>query len=225
MSPRSIIVAGATGLVGGACIERLLMDEAFDRVVALTRRPLPERFPLMDPRGKLEQRLIAFDALERDAAQIEGDVVLSALGTTLRAAGSKERFREIDFGYPLELAKIALRNGARQFVLISTMGADSRSRVFYTRVKGELEEAIRGVGYPGVTILRPSFLLGDRTDSRPGEWIVKNLARLAPPKYRAIDVHDVAAAAVAFARESPRGVTIIESAAIRRRARTLRDRP
>lgn len=145
--------------------------------------------------------------------------MLCALGTTLRRAGSRERFREVDLGYPLRIAELALRRGAGHFLLVSSVGADPGSRFFYSRVKGELEQAILELGYPAVTVVRPSLLLGERREFRPGEQIAKRFGFLAPPRYRPVHAADVAAILVDAARRREPGKRVIESREILERSR------
>ena len=213
---RSVALAGATGLVGGEALRRFLADASFARVVAIVRRPLEG--PLArDP--KLEQQVVDFDKLEKRPPPLDVDAVVCALGTTIKVAGSQEAFRRVDYEYPLVLARLGLAAGARQFLLVSALGASARSPVFYNRVKGELEDAVRGLGYPSVTIVRPSLLLGDRQEVRPGEEIGKLFGFLVPGKYKPVAAGAVANALVTAAREGRPGVRVIESDEIRAMAR------
>lgn len=220
----TVLLAGATGLVGRHCLELLTADTAFRRVVVLTRRPLPADLPGADD-PKVEERVIDFDRLtdprrlsHPDPPSLDRvprvDQVICALGTTLRRAGSKERFHQVDFGYPAALARMAVERGARHFLLVSAIGADAASRIFYNRVKGELEEAVSALPYRSVTIVRPSLLLGDREDFRLGEELAKRLSFLAPRRYRPVHALRVAAALVQAAKDDEPGRRIIESAGI-----------
>lgn len=198
---RSLLLAGATGLVGGHALRLAMADPRFDRVVVLTRRPLPDSVTgrAVDEAGietgsGLDVRIVDFDAPDDGAAGFPVDAVACALGTTIKKAGSREAFRKVDREYPVRLAKLAARTGADRFVLVSSAGANPRSRFFYSRVKGETEEAVKEAGIPGVSILRPSLLLGERDESRPGEEWGKRLSFLFPPRYRAVHARDVARA-------------------------------
>lgn len=213
---KSILLAGATGLVGRHCLQLLLADPAFERVVVLTRRPLPPGFPAA---AKLEQHVVDFSRLDYHAALFDVDQVLCALGTTIKTAGSEERFREVDYRYPLQLARAALAGGARHFLAVSALGADARSRVFYNRVKGELENDLLALPYRSITIVRPSLLLGARDEFRMAEEIGKRLAFLIPARYKPVQAADVAAVLVDEARSDRPGHRILESAEIRSRAR------
>jgi uncharacterized protein YbjT (DUF2867 family) len=210
---RRVLLAGATGLVGGELRRQLLEDPSVARVMAIVRRPLGERS------DKLEERIVDFERLDqaRDAFAVEQ--VFCALGTTIRQAGSQARFRRVDFDYAFEVGRLAREQGARHFLLVSAIGATAKSRIFYNRVKGELEDAVRALGYPSLTIARPSLLLGDRGKRRAGEEIGKRLGWLLPGRLRPVEAQDVAAALVDAARADAPGTRIIESEEIRRRAR------
>lgn len=207
-----VLLAGATGLVGGLCLQRLLEDPVFTRVVVLVRRPLGKAHP------KLEQHIVDFAHLAEARDLFNVDKVICALGTTIKQAGSQERFREVDHDYPLALARLGLEQGARHFLLVSALGADSQSSVFYNRVKGDVEIQLRALGYPQVTIVRPSLLLGERRELRFGEEVGKRLAFLVPGKYKPVQADDVAKVLVQAARQDAPGVEVIESDQIRRRA-------
>lgn len=228
MSPHhpSALLAGATGLVGSHLLRELLGRTGADgsptygRVTVVTRRPLAEALgPGAVPReGGVELREVHadFDHLSRLRDALQSDHVFCALGTTMRKAGSRERFRRVDFDYPRTVAHVAREAGARHFSLVSSIGAGPGARGFYLRVKGEAEEAVAGVGYPSVTIVRPSVIGGTRGESRPGEAVAKWLLSVVPGRYRTIHPRDIAACMVTLAlREAP-GVRIVESEEIRR---------
>ena len=203
----NVLLIGATGLVGRECLRLLVVEPSITRVVVLARRPLPP-----DALGpKVESHVVDFDHLERAAEIAKADAVFCALGTTIRRAGSQQRFREVDFGYPLAVAKLALAQGARHFLLVSALGADSRSRVFYNRVKGDLEAAVRALGYRSVTIARPSLLLGDREEFRLGEKVFARLGWMVPRRWKPVPAVDVARVLVRAAVEDVAGVRVIES--------------
>lgn len=208
--PRTALVVGATGLVGRNLVRILTGDGAYAGVRVVGRRPLPDE--LADP--KIDQRVFPFEELSRHAAVLAGDHVFCALGTTRKAAGSKARFRQIDLEYPRRIAAAARRNGARHFSLVSSLGADPRSRLFYLRVKGELEAAVRAGGWPSGAILRPSMLGGEH-QGRPMERLGQAAARWAPGRYRLVEAEDVARVMVRLAREEAPGWTVVESEAIR----------
>lgn len=193
---RTVAVAGATGLVGREILRGLLADETVAAVHALGRRPLALEHP------RLTSHAVDFTSLPTLPAL---DEVYLALGTTIRVAGSQAAFRAIDFDAALAVARAAKAAGACRVGLVSAMGADARSRIFYSRVKGELEEALGALGFEALVIARPSFLAGDREAlgqaARAGEKVglyVSTLLRpLIPPNYRAIAAIDVARALLA----------------------------
>jgi uncharacterized protein YbjT (DUF2867 family) len=180
---KRVLLAGATGLVGGACLRLLAQDGTVAQVHALVRRPLPDG---ADHRDRVVQHVTDFDALEKHPEWFRCDHVICALGTTMRTAGSSAAFRRVDFEYPLAIAKLALAQGASHFLLVSSMGADIQSANFYYRVKGELEDALCALGYPALTIARPSLLLGERAEWRWGEELGKRVGGLLPARWRPI---------------------------------------
>ncbi|MBL8115283.1 MAG: NAD(P)H-binding protein [Acidobacteria bacterium] len=214
MGERKALVAGATGLVGGHLV-RLLAQRG--PVLALVRRDVPL------PEGAVARR-VDFDALVLSRKELAGADVYCALGTTIRKAGSQAAFRKVDLEAVANLARAAARGGARFFGLVSAVGADPSSSVFYSRVKGEAEAAVRASGVPGVGIVRPSFLLGERAESRPAEKLgilaakALGFAMVGPlARYRAVEAEDVARALIGLAGGEP-GVRIVESEEIGLRA-------
>jgi uncharacterized protein YbjT (DUF2867 family) len=198
--------------VGREVLRGLVADDDVAEVRALVRRPLDSA-----SRAPRVRALVAdFDALESHPEWFRVDQVVCALGTTLRRAGSQAAFRRVDFDYPVSLARLAHAQGARHFLLVSVVGADARSRVFYNRVKGELEDAVRAVGYTALTIARPSFLLGPRKELRIGELLMKRLAYFFPAAWKPVHVRQVASALVRAAREDPPGVRLLDNVALRR---------
>jgi uncharacterized protein YbjT (DUF2867 family) len=153
---------------------------------------------------------------------LDVDCVFCALGTTMKKAGSEAAFRQVDYDYPLAAARAAAGAGARRYAIVTAVGADASSRVLYNRVKGELEDALRALPFPsGVRILRPSLLLGDREESRPGEAVAAALLRTTAPlfggrlaRYRAIRAEDVARALLSAARSEGDGIVVYEGRAL-----------
>ena len=205
MKARTAIVAGATGLVGGECLSRLLADDRYDRVLVVSRRALELRH------DKLRAIVVEFDRLGELGRQLRGDHVFCALGTTIRKAGSQARFREVDLEYPLRLAELTLANGARHFSVVSALGASRTSPFFYSRVKGEMEEGLRQMDWPSLAILRPSVIVGERAESRPLERLGGLLLRVAPATWRPVAAGSIASTMIATALREPPGVTVIES--------------
>lgn len=203
----SIALLGATGLVGRHTLDLLVRDPTFTRIVVLARRRIGEATA-----PRVEAHVVEFERLTDRPDLLGVDQVICALGTTIRAVGgSRPRFREVDYGIPLAAAKLALRQGARHFLLVSALGADAKSRIFYNRVKGELEDSLRTLGFRSVTIVRPSLLIGARDEFRLGEEVAKRFAWLVPGKYRPVLARDVAAALVREAKADVPGLHILES--------------
>jgi uncharacterized protein YbjT (DUF2867 family) len=203
----SVALLGATGLVGRHCLDLLSRDPSFERVVVIARRRPGEA---MAPR--VEAHVVDMASLTEHPELFRVDAVICALGTTLRAVGgSRERFRQVDYEIPLAAAQTAQRQSAKHFLLVSAIGASATSRFFYNRVKGELEDALRSVGFRSVTIVRPSLLLGAREEFRFGEVVAKSVAWAIAGKYRPVHARDVAATLVAAARRDEPGFHIIES--------------
>jgi uncharacterized protein YbjT (DUF2867 family) len=200
-TPRHVLLAGATGLTGGHLLQRLLGDASAPHVLAPTRRALPAQPQLENPVG----------VLSRLVPQLRGtvDTVFCCLGTTIHQAGSREAFRMIDYELPLALGKQALTLGARHYLLVSSLGADARSRVFYNRVKGEIEQALQRQGWPQLTIVRPSLLLG-RANPRLADRLGP-LSRLLPRRWSGIEASTVASALWRLAQDDLPGVRIVES--------------
>jgi uncharacterized protein YbjT (DUF2867 family) len=194
---RTALVAGASGLVGRQILQGLLDDESVAAVHALVRRPLG----VQDPR--LTVHTVDFAALP---ALPPMDEAYLALGTTIQVAGSQEAFRALDFAANLAVARAAQAAGARRLGLVSAMGADAGSRICYSRVKGELEEAVAGLGFEGLVIARPSLLVGDRgalgQPERTGEKIGLHVGRwlkpLIPANFRPITAAQVARALLRY---------------------------
>ena len=207
MSALTAVLAGATGLVGGECLKRLLASRRYGRVVVVTRRPLAPG----SRHRKLESVVTDFERLDEVAARLGGDHVFCALGTTIRKAGSQARFRVVDHDYPLRLARITREQGARHFSLVSALGASRSSPFFYSRVKGELEHDLGRMGWPSLAMFRPSVIAGERGESRPLERLGERMLRFAPATWRPVEAGDIAAAMIATALGEPPGVTIVES--------------
>jgi len=218
---RTALLAGATGLIGSHVLQLLLANDAWSRVVTVGRRPSPELHV------KLEQRVLDLGELETVSDLPHVDDVFCCLGTTIKQAGSQPAFRRVDHAFVLGIAHAGLHAGAKQFLLVSAIGADAASRVFYSRVKGETESAIRKLTLQSVQIFRPSLLLGERSEFRLGERIAMVVA---PPlslllvgrlrRYRPIRAETVARAMVNLAREAPRGPNVFEYDAMTASARS-----
>jgi uncharacterized protein YbjT (DUF2867 family) len=215
-NPKIALVAGATGMVGTALLKTLLDAPDYTRVYALTRRPFGKEHP------RLANRVVVF---ERMAEQLKGLTAQDAyccIGTTLSQAGSQEAFRAADVDAVVLFAQAARAAQATRFIVVSSVGADARSKKFYLRTKAEMEEAITAVGFPSVDILQPSLLLGSRSQMRPLELAGTLLAPLVNPfltgtreQFRAIPAEVVAKGMLGAARRGGRGVYRYTYSAIR----------
>lgn len=201
------LVMGATGLVGRQVTEQLLNCEFIDEVRLLVRRPIDITHP------KLSVIQIDWDQLNQYGDAFIGvDSVFSCLGTTIRKAGSQQQFRKVDLDYVVAGAKLAKQAQVRQFLAISSVGADPKSKAFYSRVKGEMEEELCRLQFPGLHLFRPSLLLGERDERRflegVGSVLMTKLdfafrGRLA--QYRAVPAWKVAKAMVNISATHTRG--------------------
>lgn len=215
------LICGPTGLVGREVVQRVMSGSSYAKIILVARRPLEE----WTGAPRLEQVIVDFAHIAHWAPQLECDHVFCAFGTTLRKAGSKTRFRAVDFDYPRTLAAAVRQRGARHLSLVSARGAYPQSRIFYSRVKGELEEAVREQGWPSLVMLRPSVLGGRRSERRPAERLGQLLLAWAPKTIRTIPAGTVADAMVRLAADEPPGVTILESRDIWRAAGANPRRP
>lgn len=211
---RTALVAGATGLIGSQLVTTLLEDQRYSLVKTITRKPVSQTHP------RLENFVVDFNTLSEYNDELKADDVFCCLGTTMSAAGSKKAFEQVDYHYPLTLAQRCKDLGATKYLLVSALGADPRSSVYYNRVKGRVEEAVREVGYDSLHIFRPSLLVGPRTEHRSGEvaakWFFRTFGFLVPSKYKAIASIKVARAMAHFARSGDPGVHIHESTALQK---------
>jgi uncharacterized protein YbjT (DUF2867 family) len=211
--PRTAVIFGATGLVGSACLDLLLADDRYQRVISIGRRA-----PALAD-AKLIVHRVALDAIEalNDPSFGAVDDVFCCLGTTITKAGSQEAFRRVDLQYVVRAATFAKHRRARHFLMVTAVGAATGSRVFYSRVKGEAEGAVGKVGIECTSIFRPSLILGQRHESRLKERIAKSIAAalsfaMVGPlaKYRPIEAATVARAMLAVAAAPIAGVTVYE---------------
>jgi uncharacterized protein YbjT (DUF2867 family) len=206
---KTLLVLGGTGQVGSKLIEAALANPLIEQVVAPTRRPLGERPRLINP-------LVDFATLPELESWWKADAAVCALGTSMKQAGSKEKFRQVDHDYVLTAATLAHKAGTPTFVLNSSVGANSDSRSFYLKVKGDIEESAAAIGFSSLTFVRPSLLdSGKRTDSRPGEmfglWLARRLGAVVPAKYRPVTTAEVAECMLDAALAALPGVHSIES--------------
>jgi uncharacterized protein YbjT (DUF2867 family) len=205
-------IVGASGLVGREVLALLRRAPAIDAVHVLGRRAVELAEPASG--ASVIQHQVDFDRLA-EAAWPHCDLLFCCLGTTIRKAGSQAVFRTVDFDYVVESARAARQAGATRLLVVSAMGADPDSRVFYNRVKGDMERAVAALGYESVLIFRPALLSGERAERRPAEKAFQaafNLFNpLLPRKYRSLPAAAVARAMVAMAGKASPGVTVVES--------------
>lgn len=208
----TVLLVGATGLVGGHVLDRLLADPRVTRVIAPVRRSLSRRD------ARLHAPVVDFDALPDDAALWSVDAVICTLGTTMRVAGSRDAFRRVDHDYPLATAALARRHGARAFALTSAAGADAQSRFFYNRVKGELEAALQAQGWPSLTLVRPGLIGGDRAQTRAAERagavVLGALGPVLPRRWRISPATHIADALVDRVLAAAPGCRIVDAATL-----------
>ena len=202
-----VLLAGASGLTGGYALDQLLAAPDVTRVIAVSRRPLGREHP------RLANRIVQFERLEAQLKGVTCSAALCCLGTTLRKAGSQERFRAVDIECVMSFARAARAANARRFVVISSVGANPSSRNFYLRTKGEMEEDLEGIGFESLDILQPSMLLGWRAEMRPLELATRLVMPLVNPllrgkfaPYRGISAGTVGTAMLGATRSGRRGV-------------------
>ncbi|HPT15132.1 MAG TPA: oxidoreductase [Bacteroidales bacterium] len=209
MEQRTAIVAGATGLVGGHLVDQLLKDDLYEKVILFSRKSLEIQHV------KIQQFIVDFERLNPSELPQRADDVYCALGTTIKKAGSQAAFYKVDHDYVVNMAGYATSIGAVRFLVVSAMGANARSRIFYNRVKGEMEFAISRLLIKEKHIFRPSLILGKRSEFRFGEYLAQKFAGslaflfVGPlKKYRPIKAEAIAGAMIATARLIQPGVKI-----------------
>ncbi len=219
---RTALLLGATGLVGSHVLKLLSGDEHWDQVVTLGRREMPT------VSSKHVHHVADFDEMDVIAEHFACDDLFCCLGTTIKQAGSKEAFRLVDLGIPVEAAYLAHAQGASHYALVSALGANHKSRIFYNRVKGETENALADVGFSSLAIFRPSLLTGDRVEYRRGEVVADAVLSVVKPlligpfrKYRPTPASDLARVMVRTAYSPAQGASVYEADAIMARAREM----
>jgi len=212
MEKRNALIAGATGLVGNAILHQLLADDQYEKVAIITRKSIDVKHP------KLIQKQIDFDSIESLKLDFQVHDVFCALGTTIKTAGSQDAFRKVDYTYVVNLGKWCEANSVKKFMIVSAMGANAKSGIFYNRVKGEMETSVSKLNIPEIHVFRPSLLMGDRTEKRGGEKIAQlvmgSLGFLfSGPllKYKGIHADVVAKAMIKSATKEVKGFNIYES--------------
>lgn len=202
---KKAIVVGATGLVGRHLIDLLAESNQISEVVAITRRPVEYQS------NKVTNAVVDFDQLDKYDELFTGDILCSALGTTAKKAGTYENQRRVDYDYQLKIAEMATANGVSHYLLVSSAGANSKSSNGYSRMKGELDEKVITLGFPRISIFKPSLLLGERPESRflegLGSIVLPALCRLPGlKKYRPIQGAEVARKMLQIAESDGTGI-------------------
>ena len=206
---KTAIVIGATGLVGSHVLRQLLDDDRYSTVKVFHRRSTGVEHE------KIEEHIINFEDIGNWKDLLTGDDLYSALGTTIKKAGSQEAQYTIDYTYQYEVAKAAAENGVKKYSLVSSAGADDQSRLFYSRLKGELDKVVKDLPFELITILRPSILDGERNENRPGEKFGMLMVRIFTKipglkKYRPIFAGKVAEGMINSLHKCPAGYHIFE---------------
>lgn len=205
---RIATIIGGTGLIGGHLLELLQNEPYFSTINVLSRRPIPCNHP------KVKLLVIDFGDLTGFRTAIDGsDAVFCAVGTTQKKVkGDKVAYRKVDYDIPVNAAHFCAETGCPRFLLVSSVGANSKSNNFYIKLKGEVEEKIRTMGIRSISVFRPSMLLGRREESRPGETIAQAVMRpvsfLVPSQYRPIAASDVARAMITMSKRDAPGFHI-----------------
>lgn len=212
-SSKTALVIGATGLVGDLLTHQLIESSIYEKIKVLVRKSLGWQHP------RLQE--IKYDFDRPNGLPIQADDIFCCLGTTMKKAGSREAFQKVDYQYPVNIARQGLENGASQFAIVTSMGADPDSTFFYNRVKGEVERDLAALNYPTLLVFRPSLLLGNRAaDNRLGERLAESAMRLfaplIPAKYKGIEAGKVAQAMLTTAQQDHKGRHIYESDALQR---------
>jgi uncharacterized protein YbjT (DUF2867 family) len=201
-----LILIGATGLVGREVLRLALMDARVTAIVAPVRKPLPAH-------PKLDAPLVDFDRLPADAPWWQADAVICTLGTTMKAAGTRQAFRRVDHDYPLAAARLALAAGTRAYALNSAAGANAASRFFYNRVKGDLERDLEALGFASLTHVRPGLIGGEREEARAGEGaalrVLRVLGPVLPRRWRINPAPRIASALLEAALAGTPGVHVV----------------
>ncbi len=208
---KKALLLGSSGLIGGSCLKELLADDYYTSIEIWVRTPSGLKHP------KLKETIVAFDEMKL-INSIEAQHVFCCLGTTIKKAKTKQAFQKIDYDYVVDAAKLSEKSGVEKFLVISSIGANTKTNNFYLKTKGEMEETVKLCKIPAIFILRPSILFGKRKEFRFGEVIGKFMMRLFTyffwgkmKKYRGIEASVVAKAMICLAKEENSGVLVLES--------------
>ena len=209
MQQKTALILGASGLTGQHLLELLLNDPLYTQITIYVRKPVHISHP------KLVQQIVDFEKLD---TAVEATDVFCCLGTTIKKAGSQNAFKQVDLIYPQKIAALQLAAGSQKFLVISAVGADANSSIFYSRTKGQLEKALTLLRYPCLCIFRPSFIMGDRAERRVGEKIGIFIAQLISPlligplkKYKPVSALALAKSMQDAAHQFSNGIHVITS--------------
>jgi uncharacterized protein YbjT (DUF2867 family) len=213
MDGKKCVVIGGTGLIGSQCIDYISREKDLYKEIVVLVRHLPEKICEIE---NVIYRIIDFDKQKTYEKYLnDANDFICAIGTTIKKAGSKDKFQKVDFQYPVEIAKIAHANGCNRAFIISALGANPKSIFSYNRTKGMLERTINSIGFQTVFVFRPSLLLGTRKEFRAGEEVAKKVlpcfSSVLPRKYQPVESRVVAASIALMARSKDIGLNVIES--------------
>lgn len=204
---KKAILLGATGLIGTDLLNKLLVNDHFSEILVISRKEVKISHP------KLKQLIVDFEHIDEYEHEIIGDEVFCCLGTTIKKTPDLDTYRKIDYQYPLDVAKIAFKNGAKSYHIVSAMGANVKSKLFYSRTKGEVERDLQKIAFESIHIYQPALLDGTRKEERTAENIMIGLFRLLNPvligplkKYRSIKIEKVASAMLNQANKNLHGI-------------------
>lgn len=207
---KTALVLGATGLIGNLLTRQLVESSYYEKVKVLVRTPLNWQHPHLQE--------VSFDFERPNGLITQANDIFCCLGTTMKKAGSKEAFRKVDYQYPVDIARLSVANGAKQFAIVTAMGADAESSFFYNRVKGEVERDLMALNFPTLLIFRPSLLHGNRSENRLGERLAEGAMRLfsplIPAKYKGVEATKVANAMLTTSQQELVGTHVYESDAL-----------
>lgn len=209
---KTALIIGSSGLIGSQLLELLLESKEYSTIITFVKRDSGIQHP------KLKQHIIDFDKPETYNELVVGDDFFCTIGTTIKNAGSQEAFRKVDFEYPKLFANLAMKSNIKQFLIISSLGADANSGNFYLKTKGEIQDFLRECNFENVSVLQPSLLLGNRTEFRLGEKIAAFFMKLCSfllignlKKYKPIESDDVAKSMFTIAQKKHKGFQVITS--------------
>lgn len=214
MEQRTALIVGASGLTGQVLLQLLLADSLYSSVTIYVRKQVVIHHP------KLQQQTVNYEKLD---STVQADDIFCCLGTTIKKAGSQQAFRQVDLVYSQKVAELQRSVGSRRFLLISAVGADEQSSIFYSRTKGQVEKAISALQYPCTCIFRPSLIMGERSERRVGEKIAMLLAKIIGPlligplkKYQPVSALSIAKAMQEAAHQFKEGIHFISSDEIKK---------